>query len=84
MADVARAVQPGHLDPGTEVHLAQHGDLIHEAIECLRDSKWTIANKQFALVTILELIQIPPFISQLTRNSLLKACFAALFPGKSL
>ncbi len=64
-----------------ETRLAQHGDLIHETIACLRDEGWSVAHKETALSAILELVRLPPFITQSARCSLLKACFTAVFPG---
>eukprot|EP00094_Tigriopus_californicus_P000040 TCALIF_00040-PA protein Name:"Similar to CDC45 Cell division control protein 45 homolog (Homo sapiens)" AED:0.07 eAED:0.08 QI:0/0.16/0/0.85/1/1/7/0/2542 len=82
MADIARALQKYRNEKDApELLPAHHGDLLHEAIECLNDSTWSISDKLEALSTIFELIQIPPFISQMIRCSLLKACFTAVFPG---
>ena len=41
---------------------------------------WTLEDKQTALETSLELIKIPPHVSQSTRCALLRACFTAIFP----
>jgi hypothetical protein len=82
MTDLAAAVQSDKMWASEdETRLASQGDLIHEAIACLKDETWSVANKQVALGTTLELIRIRPFIAQSTRCSLLKACFTAVFPG---
>lgn len=82
MADIARALQKYRKEKNApELRPVHHGDMLHEAIECLNDSTWSISDKLEALSTIFELIQIPPFISQMIRCSLLKACFTAVFPG---
>ena len=61
--------------------LIHHQDLIHESIECMKAKPWLLSEKQTALVTTLELAQLPPHVSQLTRCSILKACFTAVFPS---
>lgn len=79
-ADIARALQKIQQKPGSTFTLVHHGDLIHEAIECMKSNKWMIKEKEVAVATALELVRLPPYVSQLTRCSLLKACFTAVFP----
>lgn len=50
-----------------DFQLAHHSDLIHEAIECMKAKSWSLADKHVALITTLELVKLPPFVSQLTR-----------------
>ena len=51
----------------TGFSLVHHQDLIHEAIECMKAKSWALGEKHIALVTTLELVKLPPFVSQLTR-----------------
>jgi len=53
-------------EAGTSV-LVHHGDLIHEAIECMKSNRWMIKEKEIALGTALELVRLPPFVPQMTR-----------------
>ena len=48
-------------------NLVHHQDLIHEAIECMKTKSWSLSEKHIALMTTLELVKLPPFVSQLTR-----------------
>jgi len=75
-ADVARAVRLAGSQgmPGLE-------DLVREAIECLTCDTWTLEERTAALKSLLELIRCPPRLSQMTRCSLLRACFAAAMPA---
>ena len=47
--------------------LVHHQDLIHEAIECMKAKSWSLADKHIALATTLELVKLPPYVTQLTR-----------------
>ena len=59
--------------------LARHEELLHSAIAVLQDQSNSPASRQLALTTLTSLIQLPPNISQLSRCSLLKACFSTIF-----
>ena len=59
--------------------LARHEELLHSAIAVLQDQSNLPASRQLALTTLTSLIQLPPNISQLSRCSLLKACFSTIF-----
>ncbi len=72
---LAVALQP------TKLELAQHGDLVHEATGCLRQESWPLSDKRVVLNTLLDVIRCPPFLTQMARCSLLKACFTAVFPA---
>ena len=62
-SDVAKALQKCE----DEFSLVHHQDLIHEAIECMKAKSWSLNEKHVALLTTLELVKLPPFVSQLTR-----------------
>jgi hypothetical protein len=62
-SDVARALQ----SCSDEFSLVHHQDLIHEAIECMKAKSWALTEKHIALITTLELVRLPPYVSQLTR-----------------
>ena len=47
--------------------LVHHQDLIHEAIECMKAKSWSLNDKHIALATTLELVKLPPYVTQLTR-----------------
>ena len=59
--------------------LAHQEDLLHSTISILQESSISTDLKQLALDALTNLIQLPPNISQLTRCSLLKACFTTIF-----
>jgi len=59
--------------------VVQHEELLHSTIAVLYDTSVSLSCKQLALTTLTNLIQLPPNISQLTRCSLLKACFSTIF-----
>jgi len=67
------------LKENPEFKLAKHEDLLHSAIALLQDSMISLSAKQMALSALTSLIQLPPNISQLSRCSLLKACFSTIF-----
>ena len=81
VTDLAKAIQPSNEEVEQTIELVHHGDLIHEAIDCMKNTEWDIESKHVALTTTLHLIQCPPFVSQMTRCSLMKACFTAVFPS---
>ena len=62
VSDIARALQQFE-----DFSLVHHQDLIHEAIECMKAKSWPLNEKHVALLTTLELIKLPPYVSQLTR-----------------
>lgn len=62
-SDLAKSLQKS----SQEFNLTHHQDLIHEAIECMKAKSWSLSEKHIALVTTLELVKLPPFVSQLTR-----------------
>ncbi len=69
-SEVAKALQNKNgnsLTVDTEPVLVHHNDLIHEAIECMKAKHWLLNDKNIALITTLELVRLPPFVSQLTR-----------------
>ena len=61
-SDLAKSLQNFH-----SFNLVHHQDLIHEAIECMKAKSWALHEKHIALMTTLELVKLPPFVSQLTR-----------------
>ena len=61
--------------------LVHHTDLVNESIECMKLTTWTLDEKEVALQTALELVKIPPHVSQATRCALLRACFMVLAPA---
>ncbi len=77
MANVARAVHKAD----KEVTLSHYSDLMHEAISCLTQDSWDLADKRVALDALVELVRCPPTVSQMMRCELLKACFTAAFPS---
>ena len=63
-SEVAQSLQQQNETTFTLVH---HQDLIHEAIECMKAKSWALADKHIALATTLELVKLPPYVTQLTR-----------------
>lgn len=59
--------------------MTHHEDLLHSTIAVLYDNSVSLSSKQMALHALTNLIQLPPNITQLTRCSLLKACFSTIF-----
>merc|ERR1719419_501723 len=62
-----------------EVQLLHHEELLHAAISFLQNPSINLCSRQLALNCLTGLVQLPPNISQLSRCSLLKACFSTIF-----
>ena len=59
--------------------LPLHEDLLQSAIQILQNSSLPLFCRQKSLQCLTSLIELPPNISQLTRCSLLRACFSTIF-----
>ena len=67
-SELAKSLQQQNEQTFSLVH---HQDLIHEAIECMKAKSWALREKHIALITTLELVKLPPYVSQLTRYEMI-------------
>ena len=62
-----------------EFNLPLHDEMLQSAISILQNDSLALTSRQSALQCLTSLIELPPNISQVTRCSLLKACFSTIF-----